>query len=109
MYYGERHRSYSDGKVKKWSDIYPSSKRGDIVLVFDNKKSSTVHFAEDSILHGNPITSPNVIATNKTADVINYVEKNAGAIGIIGSNWLNDKTRHNQSYIQQEYPSDVGK
>ena len=79
------------GKVKKWSDIYPSSKRGDIVLVFDNKKSSTVHFAEDSILHGNPITSPNVIATNKTADVINYVEKNAGAIGIIGSNWLNDK------------------
>lgn len=51
------------GKVKKWSDIYPSSKRGDIVLVFDNKKSSTVHFAEDSILHGNPITSPNVIAT----------------------------------------------
>lgn len=79
------------GKAKKWSDIYPGSRRGDIVLVFDNKKSSTVHFAEDSILKGKPITSKNVVATNKTADVIDYVEKNAGAIGIIGSNWLNDK------------------
>lgn len=79
------------GKAKKWSDIYPNSKHGDIILVFDNKKSSTVHFAEDSILKGKPITSPNVVATKKTADVIDYVEKNPGAIGIIGSNWLNDK------------------
>ena len=79
------------GKAKKWSDIYPGSKRGSITLVFDNKKSSTVHFAEDSILKGKPITSPNVVASKKTADVIDYVEKNAGAIGIIGSNWLNDK------------------
>jgi len=80
-----------NGTAKKWSDIYPGSKRGDIILVFDNKKSSTVHFAEDSILGGKPITSPNVIATNKTADVISYVEKTKNAIGIIGSNWLNDK------------------
>lgn len=79
------------GKATKWSDIYPGSKRGDIIVVFDNKKSSTVHFAEDSILGGRPITSPNVVATKKTADVITYVEKTPNAIGIIGSNWLNDK------------------
>ena len=79
------------GKAKKWSDIYPGSRRGDITVVFDNKKSSTVHFAEESILGGKPITNPNVVATNKTADVVSYVEKNPGAIGIIGSNWLNDK------------------
>lgn len=79
------------GKAKKWSDIYPGSSRGDIVLVFDNKKSSAVHFAEDSILGGKPITSQNVVATNKSADVISYVEKTPNAIGIIGSNWLNDK------------------
>lgn len=79
------------GEAKKWSDIYPGSNRGDIILVFDNKKSSTVHFAEDSILGGKPITNPNVVATNKTSEVIDYVEKTPGAIGIIGSNWLNDK------------------
>lgn len=79
------------GKVKQWSDLYPGSKRGEIILVFDNKKSSAVHYAEDSILGGKAITNENVVATNKSADVINYVEKTPNAIGIIGSNWLNDK------------------
>lgn len=32
-----------------------------------------------------------LIATKKTAEVVDYVEKTPNAIGIIGSNWLNDK------------------
>ena len=79
------------GEIKNWNELYPGSKRGPITVVFDNRKSSTVHFAEDSILGGKPIKSPNVVATNRSADVIDYVEKTPGAIGIIGSNWLNDK------------------
>ena len=80
------------GEALTWGDINPKSKsRGDIIVCFDNKTSSAVHYVEDSILGGKPITSPNVFATNKTADVIDYVEKTPGAIGIIGSNWLNDK------------------
>ena len=79
------------GEAKNWSDIFPGSKRGTITVVFDNKRSSTVHFAEDSILGVKPITNPNVVATDKTAEVIDYVEKTPNAIGIIGSNWLNDK------------------
>ena len=80
-----------NGTIKKWSDLNPASASEDIVLVFDNKNSSTVHFVEDSILGGHPIKNPNVYATQKTADVIDYVEKSPNAIGIIGSNWLNDK------------------
>ncbi|MDY6248994.1 MAG: substrate-binding domain-containing protein [Prevotella sp.] len=79
------------GEATKWSDIYPGSKRGEITLVFDNKKSSAVHYAEDSILGGKPITSPNVTAAQTSAEVVNYVAKTPNAIGIIGSNWLNDK------------------
>ena len=79
------------GEATKWSDIYPGSKRGDITLVFDNKKSSAVHYAEDSILGGKPITNPNVAAAQTSAEVVNYVAKTPNAIGIIGSNWLNDK------------------
>ena len=79
------------GEATKWSDIYPASKRGDIELVFDNKKSSAVHYAEDSILGGKPITSPNVTAAQTSAEVVNYVARTPNAIGIIGSNWLNDK------------------
>lgn len=80
-----------DGKVTRWEDIYKGSKRGTITVVFDNSKSSTVHYVEDSILGGKPILNKNVAAVNKTAEVIKYVEQNPEAIGIIGNNWLNDK------------------
>lgn len=80
------------GEATQWKDIYPeSASRGEIIVAFDNKTSSTVHYVEDSILGGKPITTPNAFATKNTADVIKYVEENPGAMGIIGSNWLNDK------------------
>ena len=79
------------GEAVYWKDIVDGSAGGEITLVFDNGKSSAVHFAEDSILGGKPITGKNVVAAKKTADVIKYVEKTPGAIGIIGSNWLNDR------------------
>lgn len=79
------------GEVTKWSELNPKSANEDILVAFDNRKSSTVHYAEDSILGGKPITNPNIWATKKTADVITYVEKTPTAIGIIGSNWLNDQ------------------
>ena len=79
------------GEVTKWNELYPGSKKGEITVVFDNNKSSAVHFVEDSILGGNPISNPNVAAVQTSEEVINYVEKTPGAIGIIGSNWLDDK------------------
>lgn len=79
------------GKVSKWEKLYPGSKLGDIEVAFDNKQSSTVHFYVDSLLGGRPINSPNIYAVNKSAEVIDFVEKHPNSIGIIGSNWLNDK------------------
>ena len=79
------------GKVTKWNVLYPKSDLGDIEVAFDNKQSSTVHYCVDSTLDGTPINSPNIYAVNKSAEVIDFVEKHPNAIGIIGSNWLNDK------------------
>ena len=79
------------GQVKDWSEVNKGSKLGEIDVVFDNKKSAAVHFAVDSILGGTPINSPNITAVKTSAEVINYVEKTPNAIGVIGSNWLNDK------------------
>ncbi len=79
------------GEATSWSDIVPGSRRGNIEVVFDNKQSSTVHFCVDSILSGKPIDSPNIMAAKTSAEVVDYVEKTPNAIGIIGSNWLNDK------------------
>lgn len=79
------------GKVSKWNKLYPDSKLGDIEVAFDNKQSSTVHYCVDSLLDGTPINSPNIYAVKKSAEVIDFVEKHPNSIGIIGSNWLNDK------------------
>jgi phosphate transport system substrate-binding protein len=79
------------GKQSKWSKVFPKSKMGDIEVVFDNSKSSTVHYCVDSLLGGKPINSPNIYAVKKSSEVINFVEKHPNSIGIIGSNWLNDK------------------
>ena len=79
------------GEVKNWKEIYPKSRLGEIDVVFDNPKSSTVTYCVDSILGGTPINSANIGAVKKSAEVIDWVEKHENAIGIIGSNWLNDK------------------
>ena len=79
------------GQARDWNEINKGSKLGVIDVVFDNNKSAAVHFAVDSILGGKPINSPNITAVKTSAEVINYVEKTLNAIGIIGSNWLNDK------------------
>ena len=79
------------GKVAKWKALYPNSKLDSIEVAFDNKQSSTVHYCVDSLLGGKPINSPNIYAVDKSAEVIDFVEEHPNAIGIIGSNWLNDK------------------
>lgn len=98
------------GEVTHWNQIYPNSDKGEITVAFDNRRSSTVHYVEDSILGGKPITSPNVFAVNKTADVVKYVEKHKGAIGIIGSNWLNDqRDTTNLTFRKEVRPMAVSK
>ena len=79
------------GEVKDWKEIYPKSKLGEIDVVFDNPKSSTVRWCVDSILGGQPIDSKNIGAVLKSSEVVDWVENHKNAIGIIGSNWLNDR------------------
>ena len=60
-------------------------------MVFDNPLSSTVRWCVDSILGGKEFTNPHIGAVQTSAAVIDYVENHKNALGIIGSNWLNDK------------------
>ena len=78
------------GEAVRWADIYPQSKLGTIDVCFDNPLSSTVRWCVDSLLGGQEIKAPNIGAVKNSAAVIDYVEKHDNALGIIGSNWLND-------------------
>ncbi len=83
-------RNILTGKTTQWKDIYPASRLKDISLVFDNKNSSTVRFAVDSICKGAPLSNQ-VKALKTNREVIDYVSKTPDAIGIIGVNWLSDR------------------
>ncbi len=82
-------RDILTGKAKNWKDINPSSKLGNLRLVFDNPLSGIVRYAKDSIGGGAPLTDQaSALQTNE--EVINYVAKNKNAIGIIAANWISD-------------------
>ncbi|MBQ1582728.1 MAG: substrate-binding domain-containing protein [Prevotella sp.] len=79
------------GEVTNWNQIVKGSKRGEIEVVFDNKESATLHYVVDSLLDGKPINSPNIVASKTSKEVVDYVDQTPNAIGVIGSNWLNDR------------------
>ena len=79
------------GEITDWKQLNPNSKLGKMNVIFDNASSATLHYVVDSILGGKPIDSPNITHLNSSKEVIEYVDKTANAIGVIGSNWLNDR------------------
>lgn len=79
------------GEAKEWKEVNPNSPLKDIRVVFDNKNSSTVRFAIDSICGGIPLAADNVSAMKTNQQVIDYVAKTPGAMGVIGVNWLGNR------------------
>ena len=80
------------GEAKSWKQVNSNSGLKDIQVVFDNKNSSTVRFAMDSVCGGKPLATENVSALNTNQQVIDFVAKNPEAIGVIGVNWLGNRS-----------------
>ena len=59
-----------------------------LIPIFDGTRAtSTVRFVIDSVLHGDTLT-PRAMAAKSSEGVIDYVSKNADAIGFIGVSWI---------------------
>ena len=85
-------RKIMAGEVTQWSELNPESKMGKIKVAFDNPKSGTLRYVVDSIMQGKQVkTDGNVKAAMTSAEVVEYVENNKNAIGVVGSIWLNDQ------------------
>lgn len=80
------------GEAKSWKQVNSNSGLKDIQVVFDNKNSSTVRFAMDSVCGGKPLAAENVSALKTNQQVIDFVAKNPAAIGVIGVNWLGNRS-----------------
>jgi phosphate transport system substrate-binding protein len=81
-------RDIFNGKITSWKQISQTSKLNDLVVVFDNFKSSNPrYFREKFTIDSFPGTC---VSARNNAEVISYVEKNKNAIGVISVNWISD-------------------
>ena len=81
---------------KKLAEIY--------YLKNDFSKAADAYsrFAIDSVCGGKPLSTGNVSALKTNQQVINYVAENPGAMGVIGVNWLGDRSDTTNLSFRQE-------
>jgi phosphate transport system substrate-binding protein len=78
------------GKITNWKQINPESKLGNINIIFDNNKSGNIRYFRERFNLPEQLPS-GFYAVNNNPEVINYVTKSPGAIGILSVNWISDK------------------
>jgi phosphate transport system substrate-binding protein len=82
-------RSIFSGQTASWGQVSGQKKLGDINVVFDANRSSTLRFVRDSLLRGQPLTK-RVFAANSNPEALAYVAAHPNAIGVVGVNWVSD-------------------
>ena len=78
------------GKIKSWSQINPKSSLGNINVVFDNTKSGNVRYMKEKFDIKTELDD-NFYALKTNEEVVNYIARTPGAMGIISVNWISDK------------------
>jgi phosphate transport system substrate-binding protein len=81
--------SIFQGKINNWKQINPKSKLNELKVVFDNFKSGNPRYFREKFLVSK--LPPTCFAVQSNEQVIDYVEKNPNAIGVISVNWVSDK------------------
>jgi len=77
------------GKVGDWNIINSSSKLGKISVVFDSDKSANIRYFKELFKLTDQLPS-NFYAVKSNAEVIDYVSKNKGAVGLVSVSWISD-------------------
>lgn len=82
-------RSIFSGQTSTWKQVGGQTKLGDVNVVFDANRSSTLRFVRDSLLRGQELTK-RVFAAKSNAEALAYVAAHPAAIGVVGVNWVSD-------------------
>jgi phosphate transport system substrate-binding protein len=78
------------GKITTWNQVNPSFPKEKIVVVFDHSGSSTISYLTERFNLQGTLPS-NFFAVKTNPEVVNYVEKNKNAVGVIGVSWISDR------------------
>jgi phosphate transport system substrate-binding protein len=78
------------GKTRKWKEVNPKSKLGDIRVIFDNNKSGNIRYFKE-LFEIKDSLPKNFFAVSNNPEVIDFVSRNPDALGIVSVNWISDK------------------
>jgi phosphate transport system substrate-binding protein len=84
-------RDIFSGKIRSWKELSSDSKQDSINIVFDHPGSGNARYIKETFLEKNQNFPSNVFAQKTNPEVVDYVSKHPGSIGIIGANWVSDK------------------
>ena len=100
-------RDIVSSKTKTWKDLNAKNTLGEMRVVFDNPASGARRYLKDSLLKGEEL-GKNCFALNSNKEVIDYVEKNKNAIGIIGVSWIsNENSSQANTFLKKIRVADV--
>jgi phosphate transport system substrate-binding protein len=79
-----------NGQDTSWSQINPASSLGKINIVFDNQKSCNERTIREKFVPSGKLPA-NCFAVHSNQEVIDYVNANKNAVGVISVSWISDK------------------
>ena len=85
------------GKITTWNQVDKKSKLKELRVVFDNFKSGNPRYFKEKF--GVDTFPSTCFAAQSNAEVINYVEKNKNAIGVISVNWISDPAEIGRAHV----------
>lgn len=85
----ERLKDIFSGKVTSWDQLGSQGLKKEIVTVFDNSNSSNLSYMR-SKMNMTKEAEKRIFAAKSNQQVIEYVQKNEGALGVIGIGWISD-------------------
>ncbi len=77
------------GNISQWNQLYPTSKLGDLQVVFDSPQSGIIRYITDTL--GLTKLPSYCFAASTNEEVFAHVSKTPNAIGLIGLSWISDK------------------
>ena len=79
------------GKFTSWKQLNDKSGLDSIIVVFDKSGSANARYLQQTFKVDKNAIPKNWFAANSNAAVVDYVNQNKDAIGVISVNWISDR------------------
>ncbi len=94
-------RAILTGDISTWNEVSNKDRKDTIIIVFDKANSSNVSYIRQKFKLADRVEKK-IYAAGSNQKVLEYVQQNKNAIGIIGVNWISDSDDPKQQKFRKE-------